>query len=115
MSNTTDTKSKVEKLKAAANKKHVTSHDKATKRTAGRKAKPKGEKFDRRTVVYFKEEQFETINEYCDLLNISVNEFIRDTVMEKLNQQDSEEVIDTFIDGIDAEELGKVVKEFLRG
>jgi len=92
---------------------HVTEHK--TVRTAGRKAKPKGEKFDRRTVVYFKEEQFETINEYCDLLNISVNEFIRDTVMEKLNQQDSEKVIDTFIDGIDAEELGKVVKEFLRG
>jgi hypothetical protein len=82
-------------------------------RTAGRRPKAKGEKFDRRTVVYFKDEQFKLIDEYCDILNISVNEFIRNTVMEKLNRQDTENILETFIDGIDSEELGKCIKNFL--
>jgi len=107
-------KNNAKKLKESAEKKHITSHENAVKRSAGRKAKPKGEKFDRRTVVYFKDEQFALINEYCDILNISVNEFIRDTVMEKLNQQDTENILETFIDGIDSEKLGDYIKDFLR-
>lgn len=105
---------KAAKIKNTSEKKHITAHE-GVKRSVGRKPKQKGEKYDRRTTVYFKEDQYEIINEYCDLLNISVNEFIRDTVMEKLNKQDSEDVIDIFIDGISAEKLGECVKDFLRG
>ena len=86
----------------------------ATKRLPGRKPKQKGEKYDRRTTVYFKKDQYEIINEHCDLLNISVNEFIRDTVMEKLSEQNVEDITDIFIDNISSENLGSAVKDFLR-
>jgi hypothetical protein len=97
--------------KAKETGKHVQAHDKL-KRKSGRK--PMKVKFDKRVVTYFLPEQVEIINEYCDLLNISVNEFIRNTVMEKLNKQDSEKEIDVFIDGIDSKELGDVIKDFLK-
>jgi len=91
--------------------KHITAHEK-TKRKPGRK--PKAIKFDRRVVTYFREDQFEIITEYCDLLGISANEFIRNTVMEKLNKRDTEKEIDTFIDKLNAIELGESIKDFLK-
>ncbi len=75
------------------------------------------EKADKRVVIYLTASQLEDLEEYCFKTKRKVGTYIKETFLDQFYRtaEKDKDAIKTFVDKIDAEELGKVVKEFLRG
>ena len=105
----------VDQILAAAQKEEVQSIKTATKR-AGRKPKDPRDVADKRVVLYFSENQLEKVEEYCHQTRQRLGTFIKDTFLNAFEgKKDEVGEIQKFIDSLDEEEIGKIVKNYLAG
>lgn len=100
-----------EVLKAATQKEEVQSIKTASKK-AGRKPLDPDDRADQRVVLYFSRNQLREIKKAAKRFDKNLGTFIKDTFYEVFQENQPGE-IDKFIESLNEEEIGKLLKTYL--
>lgn len=83
-------------------------------KNVGRKPKDPRDVANKRVVLYFSENQLEKVDEYCHQTRQKLGTFIKDTFLNAFEgKKDEVGEIQKFIDSLDEEEIGRLVKAYL--
>jgi len=97
-----------------ANKNKEVQSIKTASKKAGRKPLDPEKRMDQRVILYFSKKQLEEIEEAANRFDKKLGTFIKDTFYEAFNESKSKiEEIDKFIDSLNEEEIGELIKKYL--
>ena len=68
---------------------------------------------NKKIVLYLTPEQHDDISDYCHAHRLKVSSYIKDTFFEQFYRELEKSDIERFIESIDEEKLGRVVKDWL--